>query len=68
MISYAGIPECISLIYIVFKFSLLGREENLNICRFNEPFTLNYTRKIAGGIQGMSKSDERLDIIMIQKF
>jgi hypothetical protein len=43
MISYTGILECISLIHIVFGFSLLVREENLNICRFNEPFTLNYT-------------------------
>jgi hypothetical protein len=40
MISYTGILECISLIHIVFRFSLLVREENLNICRFNEVFTL----------------------------
>jgi hypothetical protein len=48
MISYAGIPECISLIHIVLGFSLLVREENLNICRFNELFTLNYAQKITG--------------------
>jgi hypothetical protein len=54
MISYTGIPECISLIHIVFGFSLLVREENLNICRFNELFTLNYTQKITGGTEDMS--------------
>jgi hypothetical protein len=44
MIFYTGIPECISLIYIVFEFPLLVREGNLNICRFNELFTPDYSK------------------------
>jgi hypothetical protein len=40
----AGVMQCISLTYFVFKFSLLGQEGNLNIRRFNEYFTPNYTK------------------------
>jgi hypothetical protein len=39
-----GILRCISLTYFVFRFSLLGREENLDIYRFIEYFTPDYSK------------------------
>jgi hypothetical protein len=44
----AGIRRCISLINIVFRFSLLVREENLNTRRFIDCFPLNYPKNCRG--------------------
>jgi hypothetical protein len=45
---YSGIPEYISLKHIMFKFSLLVREENVNICSFAE-FYSEISMKIPEG-------------------
>jgi hypothetical protein len=44
----AGTQKCISLTYIMPKFSLLGREGNLDVYRFTEYFTPNFVRKFMG--------------------
>jgi hypothetical protein len=53
MIFFTGIPECISLTYCVFNFSILVSGQRLNSCRFIDSLYPGLLKKIQGGTKGM---------------